>query len=317
MLENLAKHFWTLNLVALALVAYLVASGASELIAAEIDDLIPPAGGGDAAGPSFDRAPEGPSWATSRRIDGMPILTRNIFDSKVGPLDPDFEAAPEIEEEEEDGGVLPLVDCASLDDVDVDLKSTVVSDADPRWSFASVSHDRESYLCRVGDDVDGRTVSHITWRYIFLRGDEDECYVDLLDEPKKKSRRRSRRRGKRLSRKEIRKGIEVVGPTERIVDRELIDRAFANPGKFARSMRVRPHKRNGEVDGFRIRRVKRNSPLYLLGARRGDIVHSVNGVDLTSVDKALAAYQSLRNDDRLVFRITRKGRPEDLEINIH
>jgi general secretion pathway protein C len=108
----------------------------------------------------------------------------------------------------------------------------------------------------------------------------------------------------------------VVSPFERVVDRDLIDRAFKNPSKFARSVRVRPYKRQGEIVGFRLRRVKRNSPLYLLGARKGDIVHSVNGVDLTSVNDALAAYQRLREQSSLVFDITRKGRPEELKIHV-
>jgi general secretion pathway protein C len=164
----------------------------------------------------------------------------------------------------------------------------------------------------VGHEVDGRTVSQISWRYIFLRGDDDECYVDLLDEPKRKPRRR---RG-RLSQKEIKKGIEVVSPTERVVDRELIDRAFSQPIRFTRSVRIRPYKRRGKITGFRLRRVKRNSPLYLLGARKGDVIHSVNGIDLTSMDSALGAYKNLRGEDELVFEITRKGRPKELKIHI-
>jgi len=100
------------------------------------------------------------------------------------------------------------------------------------------------------------------------------------------------------------------------VDRRVVDQALANPTQFARSVRVRPYKKDGEVTGFRLRRIKKGSPLELLGAQKGDIIHSVNGIDLTSVDKALAAYQNLRSDSKLTFQITRKGRPQDLTINI-
>jgi type II secretion system protein C len=309
MLENLTKHFWVLNLLTLAAIAYFVADGTSELVAHEMSELIPDPGE-QARRHRRPRSRRAPSWARQDR-DGTPILQRNIFDSVTGPIDPDAEPpapAPEMEPDE-----LPVVDCASVGDVNVDLTSTVVSDGNPEWSFASVSHDKKSYLCRVGDQVDGRTVSHITWRYLFLRGDRDECYVDLLDEPKRKPKRR--RKG-RLTRRDIKQGIQVVSPTERVVDRSLVKRAFANPRQFARSVRVRPYKRRGEVTGFRLRRVKRNSPLYLLGARRGDIVHSVNGIDLTSVSNALAAYQGLRDENQLVFEITRKGRPKELKVHI-
>jgi type II secretory pathway component PulC len=68
--------------------------------------------------------------------------------------------------------------------------------------------------------------------------------------------------------------------------------------------------------GFRLRRVQWGSPLEKLGAKRGDIIHSVNGINLTGVDKALMAYQGLRSDNQLVFHITRRGKPVDLKINI-
>jgi len=310
MLENLTKHFWVLNLLTLAAIAYFVADGTSDLVAAELSEIIPE--------PPEEpqrrrlRSARAPRWSLEQR-DGKPILQRNIFDSVTGPIDPDAERAPLRNETDADDGVLPIVDCATVRDVRVDLTSTVVSESKPEWSFASVSHGRESHLCRVGDQVDGRTVTHISWRYIFLRGEDDECYVDLLDEPVRKPKRG--RQG-RLPSRDIKKGIQVVSPTERVVDRDLIDRAFNNPSKFARSVRVRPYKRQGEVVGFRLRRVKRNSPLYLLGARKGDIVHSVNGVDLTSVNDALAAYQRLRSESSLVFDITRKGRSKELKIHI-
>ena len=96
-----------------------------------------------------------------------------------------------------------------------------------------------------------------------------------------------------------------------------IARCWTSPAKFAKSVRVRPHKKNGKVNGFRIRRIKKNSPLSMLGAKKGDIFHSVNGVELTSVDKALSAYQNLRNDSEMVFQITRKGRPTELKISVH
>jgi type II secretion system protein C len=311
MLENLTRHFWVLNLITLALVAYFVADGTSELVAAELRELIPPPTE-EPRQPRHRRTMHPPSWNTRHR-DGSAILERNLFDSAVGPIDPDAEPELPSVETDSDEGALPIVDCATVGDVRVDLTSTVVSEDRPGWSFASVSHDRESYLCRVGDEVDGRTVSRITWRYLFLRGEDDECYVDLLDEPKRKPKRR--RKG-RLSRRDIKQGIQVISPTERVVDRSLVKRAFSNPRRFARSVRVRPYKRRGQVTGFRLRRIKRNSPLYMLGARKGDIVHSVNGIALTSLDNALAAYQGLRDENQLVFEITRKGRPKELKVHI-
>ena len=74
--------------------------------------------------------------------------------------------------------------------------------------------------------------------------------------------------------------------------------------------------KDGQIAGYKLRRFSKGSPLELLGAKKGDIIHSVNGTKLTSVDQALNAYQNLRTNSRLTFSITRKGKPMDLSISV-
>jgi type II secretion system protein C len=307
--KALTKYFWVLNLVTLLLMAFLVANGTGQMVAASVRELLP------AVEPApQQRAARARARSSSRftRRDGTDILRRNIFDSIMGPIIPSEDAIDEADSSLTADGELPLVECSPGQ---AKLLATVASDNNPSWSFATIESGGQRDLYRIGDEVDDRTISGITWRYLFLRGTSDECYIDLFgkQEPgKPKPRDRGRGRGKG----DIEKGIHVDGPNERTVERTVVDQALANPAQFARSVRVRPYKKNGEVTGFRLRRIKKGSPLELLGAQKGDIIHSVNGVELTSVDKALAAYQSLRTENQLVFSVTRKGKPVDLTINI-
>lgn len=308
--KALTEYFWVFNLVTLAVVAFLLASGTGEMVAANVSELLPQVeqtGGRSARGIN---APRGSRPSFSKR-DGTDILRRNIFDSVVGPI----LRTPEEEFDEFDVGIgspgeLPIVECSGGG---VKVLSTVASPDNQAWSFVTLTADGKTDLFRVGDEVDGRTISGITWRYLFLRGTTDECYVDMYgaEQPGKPKPKRTT-----VAKGDISGGIQVDGPNERTVDRSVVDSALANPAKFARSVRVRPYKKNGEVTGFRLRRIKKGSPLELLGAQKGDVIHSVNGVGLTSVDQALAAYQNLRTENRLVFSITRKGKPTELTINI-
>jgi type II secretion system protein C len=307
--KALTKYFWVFNLVTLAAVAFLVASGTGEMIAATVAEMLPE------SEPEATRSPRGQGRGAQARFtarDGTDILQRNIFDSLVGPIlrSPDDEFG-ESEVVLGSDGELPVVPCPGSG---VTLHSTVAAMGDPAFSFANLTTGGRTDLFRVGDEVDNRVISGITWRYLFLRGSSDECYVDLFGD-KSPGKPRANRPVKAKS-GDIASGIQVDGPNERTVARSVVDQALANPTKFARSVRVRPYKKNGEVVGFRLRRIKKGSPLELLGAQKGDIIHSVNGVGLTSVDEALAAYQNLRNDNRLSFSITRKGKPMDLLINI-
>jgi type II secretion system protein C len=307
--KALTKYFWVFNLVTLAVVAFLLASGTGEMVAANVSELLPQTEQPDGPARRGINRPRVSRPSFSKR-DGTDILRRNIFDSVVGPI----LRTPEEEFDEFDvgrgaPGELPIVKCTG----GVKVMSTVASPDNQAWSFATLTTGGQTDLYRVGDEVEGRTISGITWRYVFLRGTADECYVDMYgaEEPGKPKPKRPV-----VARGDIAGGIQVDGPNERTVDRSVVDSALANPAKFARSVRVRPYKKNGEVTGFRLRRIKKGSPLELLGAKKGDVIHSVNGVGLTSVDEALAAYQNLRNENRLVFSITRKGKPTELTINI-
>jgi type II secretion system protein C len=310
--KALTKYFWIFNLATLAAVAFLLASGSGEMVAASVTELLPQPEQADSKSLRPGRRPRASASSYSKR-DGSDILKRNIFDSKVGPIIPTSDDPLEtFNAGIGEAGDLPVVPCQSGG---VTVQSTVASPQNPDWSFATLTAGGQTDLFRVGDEVDGRTIHDISWRYVFLRGSSDICYVDLFgaEEPGKPKRKRPT-----VARKDddIASGIQVDGPNERTVDRSVVDQALANPTKFARSVRVRPYKKNGEVTGFRLRRIKKGSPLELLGAQKGDIIHSVNGVPLTSVDQALAAYQNMRNENTLTFSITRKGRPTDLVINI-
>jgi type II secretion system protein C len=172
----------------------------------------------------------------------------------------------------------------------------------------------------VGDSVNSRVVSGITWRYLFLRGSADECYIDMFDDGKgaKTAKKSAKSSGAKVASADddIKNGIKIISDTERQVDRAVVDKLLSDPTKFLKSVRVRPYRKDGKIAGYKLRRFTPGSPLALLGAKKGDIIHSVNGTKLTSVDQALNAYQSLRSNSELTFSITRKGKPIDLKISV-
>jgi general secretion pathway protein C len=303
----LTRYFWIFNLVAIAAVAFFCASGVGAIAASSLSAMLPGSPGGETP-IALPRTRS--SLRSFSRPDGTPILERNIFDSLVGPVIPGMDDASGASVA--GGGEMPLVPCPAGQ---LKLLSTVAASNDPAWSFATVANGGAPALYRVGDQLDSRTVTAISWRYVLLRGTADECYLDLFGEEGALVRQPRATPGN-ADDQAIASGIEVNGENERTVTRSIVDEALANPTKFARSVRVRPYMKDGETKGFRLRRIEKGSPLEMLGAQRGDIIHSVNGVELNSVDKALAAYQSLRSENRLVFSITRRGKPAELVINV-
>ena len=101
------------------------------------------------------------------------------------------------------------------------------------------------------------------------------------------------------------------------MSRDLLDRYVNNLDAISRMGRAIPHRGpDGQIDGYRLSGIRRNSLGEKLGIRNGDIVHSVNGQPLTSVQGAMAAYQTLQNEANFSFQVTRRGQKMTLEYDV-
>ena len=63
--------------------------------------------------------------------------------------------------------------------------------------------------------------------------------------------------------------------------------------------------KEGEIVGFRVKRIRCGNDLYQMGFRGNDVVRSVNGETVTSIPQAIKAYRKLRNDKKLTVVIRR------------
>jgi general secretion pathway protein C len=81
-------------------------------------------------------------------------------------------------------------------------------------------------------------------------------------------------------------------------------------------VRVVPSIKNGQADGFKLYAIRPSSMFARLGFVNGDTVHAVNGLALTSLDKALEVYAKLKDAKSVQFDITRRGQPVELDIQI-
>lgn len=102
--------------------------------------------------------------------------------------------------------------------------------------------------------------------------------------------------------------IRALGQDSWEVDHSLIQRYMTDLDAAARLARVDWERDDtGEVVGFTIRRLRCGSPLHAAGLRNGDVIHRVNGRDITSIPEALAAYARLKRGDRFRLDISRRG----------
>lgn len=123
------------------------------------------------------------------------------------------------------------------------------------------------------------------------------------EEPQRTNRQRRRKR-------------PCVQHTDSIVQlsntRYKVKRDFVNSVANMRSInslgRVSWHtNEDGDVDGFRVRRIRCGSPLHQAGIRNGDIVHTINGRTPRSLLQAINLWLKMRNKTFIRVRVTRNG----------
>ncbi len=314
-LDTQLKRFFPLLICALiALAAFFQASGIGRMVATSV--------AGDGA-PSKPRARLMPPL-TKAKVEAIPILARNAFDSVTGPLDgkaisvPD---APKVEAVPSEPGEL------SEDAPKCDFGRVVLISAfdNPGQSFAAIEDGGGgATLRRQGDPVAGHTVQAMSWNRVWLDKAGKQCQLKLGDRSKKaavkkstkrSTKRRRRRRGRQIPAAMAAK-IHKVSATEFNVERSVVDEILENQAELMRSARIVPEKRGDKVLGIRLFGIRKGTLLNHLGFKNGDRLEAINGFEMANPQKALEAYGRLRTADALKVRLNRKGAPVNIDFNI-
>ena len=102
-------------------------------------------------------------------------------------------------------------------------------------------------------------------------------------------------------------------PSTFVIDRQTVDAATQDMNKLLTQARLVPNFTGGVADGFRIFSIVPESLFEKVGLRNGDIIHSINGVEMKDPEKAFQIYQLLKDNDRFVIDLIRAG--QNLSLN--
>lgn len=111
-------------------------------------------------------------------------------------------------------------------------------------------------------------------------------------------------------------GIRRIDATHATVPRALVDEILASPQGFARGARAIPALKGGAVIGFKLYAVRPGGVHARVGLINQDTVTAINGVALDTLDRALAAFASVRTAAQVEVAVTRHGKPLTLSIAI-
>lgn len=222
------------------------------------------------------------------------IIERNLFNTKTGT---DRKAEK--------------LDIESLKPTDLKLKlvGTVTGDKKDAYAVIVGASGKIQNLYRTGDTIQNATLKMILREKVVL-------HINGKDEVLSIEKARSSQRASRTDKRPGTKTSQYTAAQNITIKRSKIDAAVKDINNLMKQVRIRPHFTNGQPDGLRLTGIRPNSIFYSMGLKSGDVMKSVNGKDIVSVDDALKLYQNLQSSSNLELQVKRKGRLKTLNYSI-
>lgn len=305
------KYFWLLPFFVVGLCAFFGAKAASHIIEAKA------LGDSEKVGKAT-RVISKPGKTQEKRSKlGEPVATRNMFCSACAPPEPEIDDSVVVDSNSPPLTSLPLR-----------LLATNVS-SESAYSFATIqntSTDRQGAYSIDQKIPEGGAVVRISPKFVDFENPATKRVerISLLGgkppPPPKVASKTSAPSSSEKPKDEllamIDEGVNKLSDTEFEIDKKVVDKVLENPMSVARGARIVPSIKNGKANGFKLYAIRPSSVYAKIGLMNGDTIHSINGFDLTSPDKALEVYTKVREATSLSVTATRRGKPVTINYSI-
>jgi general secretion pathway protein C len=307
----LKKYSWVLTLLGIALCAsFLGRATASVLVATVL--------GGDGPPPLRRASTKLATSEPERSKDIELILRRNIFCSNCAPLT----VTPDKVDD-----VGPVDTTPQRSSLNLQLLATMVSPGDFEWSMAVIrdngSERKEVGIFRRGMHLPqgNAIVAQVVEGRVYMVVGKRVEYLDQGNGPPPPPPVAMASTAEPMPgdptglEKDIDKGVRCSGSNCE-VDRSLIDKILANTTALATSARFVPSIKDGKPNGFKVFAIRPGSVFAKIGMQNADLVKGINGLDMSSPDKALEAYTKLKSASHLTMQLERRGETVTLDYQI-
>jgi len=99
---------------------------------------------------------------------------------------------------------------------------------------------------------------------------------------------------------------------EGIIARDTVNELLLNPFDELKKVRLVPKITDGVAAGIEVRNIEKNSILFALGVRPGDVIQGVNGIPISNMGDVANAINSLMGGERFEVSVVRKDEPVQL-----
>jgi general secretion pathway protein C len=304
------KYFAVVPVIVIAVCAYFGAKAVNHVVEAKA------LGDSETLGKAEKVVTPKKKAAEKRSKNGEPVAKRNMFCSSCLPPEPEVVEGEVIDSDSPPATSLPLR-----------LVATNVS-TQSAYSFATIqntSTDRQGAYSVDQKIPDGGAVVRIGVKFVDFQNPQTKRVERLSLLSTKAAPIKTAAVSKPASTGDkpkdelmamIDEGVNKVSDTEFEIDKKVVDKILENPMSVARGARIVPSIKNGKANGFKLYAIRPSSVYAKIGLMNGDTIHSINGFELSSPDKALEVYTKVREATSLSVNATRRGKPVSLNYSI-
>ncbi len=174
--------------------------------------------------------------------------------------------------------------------------------------FAIIENEKKTQeVFQIGEEVfDTGKLGSVTPSKAIIRG-ENEIEIFLADIPRSRSSRsKNIKRFKKPSNDN--KYIQRRSEGSYIIDQRKVQEAIENPQQLMTEARLLPWFKKGKQEGFILKRIKRGGIYDQLGLKNGDILLSINQLNIKDPEMALQAFTALRGVNNIRLDIIRNNK---------
>jgi type II secretion system protein C len=184
------------------------------------------------------------------------------------------------------------------------LLGTVVSESGSSWA---VIHDLESdrqEMATVGSVVAGARVVSIGKDRVILNVDGREVLLVLGAE------------GTRSASDRGDQGPRESATSTYVLSREVVRENLENLPALMTQARAELYFKEGRAEGFQLSQIQEGSLIKSVGFQDGDVIRTVNGQEVRSLEDAIEIYQKFSDSDSFTIGILRGERTKTLHVKI-
>jgi general secretion pathway protein C len=204
---------------------------------------------------------------------------------------------------------------AKRTDLNVKLWGTAIAH-DPAQSFAIIEDQaaRRQALYRVGDSIlDTATLLRVEWDRVVLERNGDEEVLELATATGPAAAGGTANAAAAAAAGER---IRKTADDKFVIDRRELEKTVANINEVFTQARAVPYFEDGKTVGFRVFAIKPGSVFEKIGLQNGDVIKSVNGVELTDPTKAISLFTELQNEGHIALDLQRNKATKNFSYEI-